>query len=66
VESVTVDGVSEEVPPVIDGPVIGMGAVIRVDEETTASWGEDPGAEIVVIANCGLVLPESPITTRTF
>jgi len=52
VESVAVDGVSVEVPP-----VIGMGVVIRVDVP-------DPGAEMVVIANCGLVLVESPITAR--
>ena len=64
VESVTVDGVSVEVPPVITDPVIGMGVVIRVDVVTTASRTDapDPGAEMVVIANCGLVLPESPIT----
>ena len=61
VESVAVDGVSEEVPPVIDDPVIGMGAVIKVDVETSVSE-----AEIAVIANCGLVLPESPITARMF
>lgn len=66
VESVTVDGVSVEVPPVITEPVIGMGVVIRVDVVTTTSRVDapDPGAEMVVIANCGLVLPESPITAR--
>lgn len=64
VKSVAVDGV--EVPPVITDPVIGMGVVIRDDVETTAPRldAAEPGAEIAVIANCGLVLPESPITTR--
>ena len=63
VESVVVDGVSVEVPPVITDPVIGMGEVIRLGVETASRADEpDPGAEMVVIANCGLVLPESPIT----
>jgi hypothetical protein len=58
VESVAVDGVSVEVPLVITDPVIGMGVAIRVD-------APDPRAEVVVIVNCGLALPESPITART-
>lgn len=37
VESVAVDEVSVEVPPVITEPVIGMGVVIRVDVVTTTS-----------------------------
>lgn len=68
VESVAVDGMPVEVPPVITDPVIGMGVVIRDGVERTASRldAPDPGAEIVVIANCGLVLPESPITSKMF
>lgn len=59
--------VVEDTPPVITEPVMGMGVVMR-DSETLATAADEaepdgePGAEIRVMENAGLVLPESPNT----
>lgn len=69
VEALVVDSeLVDEGEPVITVPEIGMGVVIKLEVESADDVNEDDPPDTgndweLLIVNCGLAFPESPMTT---